>query len=363
MLREYLGVLDDVIFRYRPKPYGSEGFIKAVLAEGLLYGAPGLLNDGYLVQHPVLRDLLLRRDAGFLDLLQRDQVLVSSAIRPPSASIERRASVGVASHRTIVTSADWATLATAIDDLPNASGTSWPSRNLTDGFVALAQLLRDLVLDGGLPASIALPLGATILEFLDAFFVALERHHDAPRTQWEALASNTWQGDGPEFLAMMDLANLLYHLNITMLLGADDETARTVVTRDHPILAPLLGVGRVDEVLLLPETEFTAVPDLNPDGIASLLEDPTLKKIRGEVGARYDAATLSEYLGAIGRTKLTRDLRVPPISNATIVDRGGTSRLQVTHVHASRALEHIRLIIPTELCTRHAANAWRFEVS
>lgn len=363
MFREYLGVLDDVIFRYRPKPYGSESFIKAVLAEGLLYGTPGLLNDGYLVQHPVLRDLLLRRDAGFLDLLERDQVLVSSAIRPPSASIERRASVGVVSHRAIVTSADWPALATAIDDLPNTSGTSWPSRNLTDGFVALARLLRGLVLDGGLPTSVALPPGATISEFLDAFLDALEIHHDAPRTQWEALASNTWQDDGPEFLAMMDLANLLYHLNITMLLGADDEAARTVVTRDHPILAPLLGVERVDEVLLVPEIEFAAVPDLSPDGIASVLEDPTVNKFREEVDDRYDAAAFSEYLGAIGRSELTRDLRVPPISNARVVDRGGTSHLQVIHVPASRALEHIRLIIPPEFCTRHAANACRFEVS
>lgn len=364
LARDYIGVLDDVIARYHPVPYATERFFAAVLAEGVLYGAPGLLNDGYLVQHPVLRGQLESRAPAFVDLLKRDWLTVASAIRPPSASIERRARVGVASHRALVASDDWPVLAAAIDDLPRpsiADPVAWPSRDLTDGFAMLAERLHNLADAGEFPEGRDLPPSGEISDFVDAFLRALGRHHEAPRTQWEALAARTWSANARAFHAMMDLANLVYHLNIAMLFGADDPSARTVVTRDSPLLAPLLGLGRMDETLELPEFPFIDAPVLTPVRIAAILEDGALAAFRNDEGrAPNEEATLVAYLDALGRTEHARDVLVAPISRARIEEDGKAPLLRFRHVAASQSIGHVRLTIPQSLCDRHASKARPF---
>lgn len=360
---EYIGVLDDVIVRLRSAPYGTDEFVATILAEGLLYGAPGLLNDGYLVQNPALRRLLERRDTGFLNLLERDRLTVASAICPASASIERRAQVGVASHGALVASDDWPALAAAIDDLPQPTGSermAWPSRDMTDGFAFLAKRLRHFN-EGNLPKGNNLPSLAVIIDFLDAFIGALEHHHEAPRTQWEKLAAQVWPAKVPAFRSMMDLANLVYHLNISMLLGADDPAARTVVTRDSILLAPLLGVGRVEETLPLPEAPFTAAPSVIPECIAAVLEDEELAAFRDDEGrVPHDSATLAAYLDALSQVEDARGLLVPPISRARIEEDVSEPYLRITHFAASHAVGHVRLTIPQSFCDRHAAKARLF---
>lgn len=162
MQKEYLGVLDDVFARIRPELYEEPGMLQRILSEALVYGAPGLLNDGYLVQHKVLLELLLSRDPGFLELLDRDLLTVASAVQPPSASIARRAAAGVKSHLSLVESADWPRIATAIDNLPTPNGdltSAWPSRDLTDGFARLVKMLRDAASDDKIPVSEGMPSG------------------------------------------------------------------------------------------------------------------------------------------------------------------------------------------------------------
>lgn len=362
--REYLGVLDDVIERYHSLPYGTDEFIAAVIAETILYGSPGLLNDGYLVQHSVLRGHIERRDAGFLNLLERDWLTIASAIRPPSASIERRAAVGVASHRALIESNDWPALANVIDDLPGTktiAGASWPSRDLTDGFLTLAKRLNGIVTSGSVSSIDGLPQLAKISEFLDTFVETLGHHHEAPRTQWEKLAIKTWADDDASFLAMMDLANLIYHLNISMLFGADDNASFTLTTRDSPLLAPLLGVERTDEVFTLKQNSFVASPNLTPERIAAVLDSETLLAFRDDAGrVPHDAATLDEYIDAILDLETASDLLVPPISSANILSDSDDALLRVNHFNASRNVGHVRLTIPEAFCEQHAATARKF---
>jgi len=361
MFREYVGLFDDVIARYRPHPYGSTAMVRQILAECLLFGAPGLLNDGYLVQHPVFLEFLLSRDDGFLELLERDRLTVASVIQPPSVSIERRAAVGVETHRELIESDDWTAIARAIDDLPGQSERSWPSRDLTDGFVHLTRKLRALVENNSLPEAQGLPSNGSIGSFLDRFLEALSRHHEAPRTQWEGLAKEIWAEDKAAVVAMLDLANLIYHLNITMLLGADEESTGRIVTRDSPILAPLLGLHRADDNVQIPDVQYVEDPILTPSLIAAFLEETSLVDLRGQIQrGPLETSLLSEYIVALAEHDQLKNLLVPPISIGLISGTGSVRTLKVVHASLSKTMGHIRFAIPPELCNSHASHARPF---
>lgn len=361
MQKEYLGVLDDVFARIRPGLYEEPGMLQRILSEALVYGAPGLLNDGYLVQHKVLLELLLSRDPGFLELLDRDLLTVASAVQPPSASIARRAAAGVQSHLLLVESADWPRIAMAIDDLPTPNGdltSAWPSRDLTDGFARLVKMLRDAESDDCIPMSEGMPSGDDLLSFCDRFLAALEVHYEAPRTQWERLVTETWGKNSAEFLAMMDAANAIYHLNITMLLGADDEADARFVTRDTDLLAPLLGAEREDEVVPLGGVSFADTPAVNPSDINALLNNPATAPFRADAQtASLTPDRIVEYVDVLSNQVDLQNLLVVPNALGEIHRAGASTKLTVTRFKSAAENAHVRMTIPRDFCLEHAASA------
>lgn len=344
-MQEYLGTLDDVIVRHRPVPWGSRAMVDAILAEQLLYGAPGILNDGYLVQHPVISAALLARDPVLVELLDRDFLTVASVIQPPSRSIELRAAGGVASHRALVDSPGWPMLARVIDDLPRPAqmlDTKWPTRSLAQGFARLAGGLLSR-LDG-----IAAPVAPDRLAlFLQGWLAEIERHPFAARTRWEALLDDAgFTGAGR--VALMDLADLIYHLNFAMLLAADRGTDAVLVTAHADLLGPLLGVAVETQIADLPDAGFAAQPVLNLPAVRALLDDTGLGEARAAFRADPSAATLAAYLDLLRAHPDTAGAIVPPASVARLQgDRIGVLSWQG---HAA-----LRLTIPQAVADEFAA--------
>ena len=251
----YVGLLDDVAERYPWKFNLSKQFLEHLFVVELLHGKPLLLNDGYLVQNTYLRESILRREGLFWELLQAGFVSVMHRGHSLAEMPEKMAK-NVDSMRALVsdhvTGIEWKTFRPHLEQLDTdlrvrGQYVKWPRFHSGAGF----EFLADRLLGRG-ASSRSLGIGQTVSntalsDFLKAYLEALRHNnHEAPRTLWENLAiqfsqNPKYTSNGRTFIvAMMNLANEMYHYNMGLMLSAEGERRISVQTQTSPAFDDLL---------------------------------------------------------------------------------------------------------------------------
>ena len=128
----YLGIIDDAVDRFPWRFKITPKSLDHSLAIQLLTGRPILLNDGYLIQHPIARESLMQRDGllwsmidvGFVHVMARGEIEGYTLPEMPEVMSNR----GVKSYQRLVN-----------DEIPDAP--SW--RSLRPHLERLDKRLRD----------------------------------------------------------------------------------------------------------------------------------------------------------------------------------------------------------------------------
>lgn len=260
----YLGTFDDVVVRY-PWPVAvSQAYLKAMIVRHALFGGRLLLNDGYLVSHPLAQAALLERfenplfgliDEGFVAILSTEQDILGS--------IDKRAESGVASFVALKRRTDWPALAQTLGPLSERLRRSggfvpWPRRDMGSGFAAAMARARGP--DPSRPRSRKeLGLARTPKPMLRRVFAKFDeeasRSTEALRTKWERIVLDeaerrVWGDKTAIRRELMGLANEAYHFNFGSCLSAEREEIVGVETRHSEAFDELLDVPAIDYELL-----------------------------------------------------------------------------------------------------------------
>ena len=291
----YLGTIDDMVVKYPWRFKVTEKSLNHSLAIHLLDGHPILINDGYLVQHPLGRAALLDKESllwelikvGFVNVMARGARRYGLAEMPLRMSKE-----GIKSYQWIiddqVPGVSWKDLRASLELLDDTLRKSnhlrdWPAYDAGSGFRALAETMRT-------KGSSAQTLGlarhvrsGVIPGFLDEFIEGMNNDPRAPRSRWERLvmryAKNPDSTSRPkEFTrAMMTLANEMYHYNMGVMLAAEHDGPVAVETQTSAAFDDLL----VTKNTLLDEPEVhrlhvpLALTSVDPLRLVKVLEPGT----------------------------------------------------------------------------------------
>lgn len=281
----YLGTIDDVVQRYPWRFKITQDLLNHSLATQLIDGRPLLINDGYLVLHPVAQSAIMDREnllwtlisEGFVNVLSRGYGVYGLHDMPEKmqSTIE---SFDLLVNGRIDGAPAWNELKKQlkkIDQHLNAfdASISWPSFDSGSGFIALA----DRILQRQSTAR-SLGLGWSIKtrvlhDFLRRFIDRMQGDKSGPRNYWEKLAKEF--ADRPGYtsrpdnfvLSMMNLVNEMYHYNFGIMLAAETDSTISVETQTSPAFDDLLVVKDVliEQVkdiprLRIPRSILTAPP-------------------------------------------------------------------------------------------------------
>ena len=148
----YAGIFDDSVDRY---PWWSvrtdEQYINQQLMHNFIYDRKPLINDGYLITHPVLRKQIIEYDTSLAGSLFRSGNLILYHRGADSLDIagglESTAKAsGIRSHLDIIESGEWDQLGPAINALGKHAGVvkrCWPGRNIGEAFYRLMERVLD----------------------------------------------------------------------------------------------------------------------------------------------------------------------------------------------------------------------------
>lgn len=286
----YLGTIDDVAVRHPWRFKLDETRLTHSLLTQLLDGRPVLLNEGYLVHHPIARQALLDRDSLLWELIDAGFVQVLTR-----AGAERRLDeVPPALARTIdsfshlvndeIPGVRWAALRDSLRDADHSLRErgllrDWPGYESGSGFLAFAQDLRAA---GARPRSLGMGNAVTapaLDDFLDRFIAEMQRDPVAPRDRWERVARRRARlsphvADGPAFLnAMMNFATEMYHYNMGVMLSAHYRVPVSVETQ---------ASAAFDDLLVRPQVlvdELPAYPRLRAPRVLATVDPKRLVSI------------------------------------------------------------------------------------
>lgn len=255
----YLGTFDDVVQRYPWAAPVNEAYLRIMIVRHVLFGGRLLLNDGYLVMHPLLQRALVQGaknpllgliDEGFLAVLSSKDDIVSS--------IEARASSGVESFVKLRDSPVWAEMAPTLSAVSNRLRErklflSWPRKDMGSGFAAAMSRARGPddaprpLPDIGLDRT---PKGVAERVF-GRFQETAARTTEALRTRWENIAQEevdrAFMLDKRKAMReLMGLANEAYHFNFASCLSAEREEVVGVETRYSEAFDELLDTPEID---------------------------------------------------------------------------------------------------------------------
>ena len=117
----YAGVFDDVVDEYPwPSVQIDEAYINRQLLHNLIYDRAVLVNDGYLITHPVLKQQLISHDTSLAGALFKTGSLVlyhrGAEQTALAAGLESTARASrIQSHLAVIGSREWDKLAPALD--------------------------------------------------------------------------------------------------------------------------------------------------------------------------------------------------------------------------------------------------------
>jgi hypothetical protein len=248
----YFGLLDDFAERHRDASVASLPNLNNHLLTAALFDGPLLVNDGYLLNHPVLRDALIDPDSsplcllvesGFVKILTRNNRMLG-------ALAEEMADAGIESAQHLLRQDDYRkNLKPALDSWterlkvgePGVAFRDWPRAHVSQLFADLASTALDQAID-------RTPKGdaqKTLVEFRKAFRA---EGPSANRTVWERAADRgREEGKLPSDVhnALMLIGNEAYQYAWGCALSEDGEGA-AVLTRAPLYLDLDQSVAQVD---------------------------------------------------------------------------------------------------------------------
>jgi hypothetical protein len=254
----YVGTLDDAVQRYPWKFRLDQRQLDHLLVVELIHGNPLLLNDGYLLLHPLCRAALMNEDgllwhlirAGFVRVMHRGGDAfglheLPSKMAPAVSSFAKMLDGSVDDIA-------WTELRPRVERLDgmlrdNGHLVAWPRYDATSGFLALTRRLcerrvtaRQLGLARG-------TMQKAPDDFLQRVVDRISENPCAARTQWEQVAKR--YANSPRYTkhprrfmrATMNLASEIYHYNMGMLLAAEHGAGVSVQTQVSPAFDDLLA--------------------------------------------------------------------------------------------------------------------------
>lgn len=255
----YLGTFDDVVQRYPWAAPINEAYLRTMIVRHVLFGGRLLLNDGYLVMHPLLQRALVQGaknpllgliDEGFLAVLStKDDILTS---------ISERADSGVQSFVELRKSSLWDDIAPTLDAVSHRLRDRklflpWPRKDMGYGFAAAMARARGP--DGAARPLADIGLTQTPRRVAERVFFRFEeiaaRNTEALRTKWENIAREEvgraiMLNRRKAMRQLMGLANEAYHFNFASCLSAERDEVVGVETRYSEAFDELLDTPEID---------------------------------------------------------------------------------------------------------------------
>ncbi|MDB9415208.1 hypothetical protein [Microcystis aeruginosa] len=262
----YTGLLDDVMIRYSNE-YSSADFFNKMIAKNVFFGGGIYINDGYLVNHPIVRqnlydeNTLLRRmlSEGFIRILTK-----ASSANILSEMPQRMADQGNWSYQELVNSNEWETLKPCLTRIAKSAfqkghARSWPNRDMSYGFTKL--MIRAFTEENPRNLGLANISRDEWLSIRDDF-LARDPRRGGPRDKLEKAALNIFQGTRSNSdirIAMNDVmtvGNQAYHYNFGLTLTNEDEHGVAVDTTlgaafDELLQTRKIEQGQLDNIPLL----------------------------------------------------------------------------------------------------------------
>jgi hypothetical protein len=263
----YFGLLDDFAERHRDAHVASLSNLNNHLLTAALFDGPLLVNDGYLLNHPVLRQAVIDPnssplcrlvESGFVKILTRNE-------RQLGVLADEMAAVGIGSAQRLLRQRTYRrNLKPALDHWterlkvggPEVSFRNWPRANISQLFTGLATTALDQAID-------RTPKGdaqKTLVAFQKVFRA---EGPNANRTAWEKAADHQREeGKLPAnaHKALMLMGNEAYQYAWGCALSEHDKGA-AVLTRAPLYLNLDRSVAQVD-LANLPEGVIVYGPDI-----------------------------------------------------------------------------------------------------
>lgn len=225
----YSGVLDDAVQRYHPGNELDRDFFNRMIAKSIFFSGGFLLNDGYLVNHPVARQQLMEEDstlrvmmrtANFVRVLSREGSAQAFAEMP-----RKMAEQNNASFKALVASNEWDDLqrclsAVAAALFRSSNVVSWPNKQMHIGFINLLEPVLKRT-----PQELSFQAASEISMFeLVQAFKAMHPEEGGARDKFERSAQHVCRRlRDPQagMRELMSIANQCYHYNFGMCLGPE----------------------------------------------------------------------------------------------------------------------------------------------
>jgi hypothetical protein len=241
----YNGLIDDVMFRFDPSKL-TPTYFRGMIAKNIFFSDKVLLNDGYLMNHPIARQELQRDNSLLRNMLNRGFVRILSREDPEEALIQtptKMAERGVHSFRQLIESDEWPDFRNQLQRISRnlvAEGRvrRWPGRDLSKGYVHLAGRLFDKAPeDLGLAGNEGFGLSRMEIADIGGTFLRANPESGAARTKLEQAAEEILVRTRPRGSAQfaeamrrfMEIANQCYHYNFGLALEADRQDAAIAV--------------------------------------------------------------------------------------------------------------------------------------
>ena len=292
----YLGTIDDVAVRHPWRFKLTESALNHSLITQLLDGRPVLLNDGYLVHHPLARQAVLDRNSLLWELMRVGFVRVMSRGGDDYTLAEMPYRMSkVQSFFDLVhdqvKDVRWKELRAALEETDQelrARGhlIQWPAFESGSGFQAFAQRILDR---DSSPRSLGMGRHVrheVLREFLQRYLVKIASDPVGPRDTWEKLAQRMSKQEGKTedakafVTSLMNFATETYHYNMGVMLSAHYKVPVSVETQTSPAF---------DDLMVRPDIlvdELPYYPRLHAPRVLTTVDPKRLASIVAETGSK-----------------------------------------------------------------------------
>ena len=247
----YFGLIDDVVDRFPFEFEVDNDRLNFELTTQLIDGKPLLLNDGYLVLHPICRQSIQDKNGLLWDLLTRGFITVLHRggadyrlDEMPEVMAPKIDTYNDLINDRLPGFISWKKYKDILKDIheklyDTKSYRQWPKYKTESGFIKLSTMLLDNGINTDLAKMNGVCLSDTILtDFINEFVESFNSSRSGPRNYWEILAKKYSEQEiittkpNEFFNQIMSLANELYHYNFGVMLCAQEEMPISVETRN-----------------------------------------------------------------------------------------------------------------------------------
>jgi len=315
----YIGTIDDVVLRYPWSgiPIGAD-FLNDTIIDHVLFGTPMLINDGYLINHPLARaDLMKGEESLLAGLIESEFIKVLTRVSNPNELSRMPAEMArqnISSFAERMSGEDSGRLISTLDELGDKllfhrNCYRWPSVDMGDGFRLLVENCVASVEQKGFQSlGLNVEYADQTIRMLSRVAERLAKDTSGARTHFEDAVIETAKTlpndrSEPYVNELMGLANEIYHFNFGIQLDSkyrEDGLAIVAETRLSRAFDDMLAV---DERVLEIDGELPLMgrPDLvrtlSPKALAKVVDPQT------EIGKRKLA--FQKFMRAFSRGEYT----------------------------------------------------------